>query len=73
MIGYYTVAEVRGFFNVSRATIDRWEAEQGFPKRVRLSNHPRGRCGFPKTKCIAAWSEERRGARALMPARLSPL
>jgi predicted DNA-binding transcriptional regulator AlpA len=62
MKGYYTVAEVCALFNVSRATIDRWEEKQGFPERVRLSNHPKGRCGFPIEE-VEAWDTQRRESR----------
>jgi len=62
MTGYYTVADVCGLFNVTRTTIKRWEDEQGFPKRVRLSSHPRGRCGHPRAE-VDVWDEKRRGAR----------
>lgn len=65
MRGYYTVAQVCRMFNVSRTTIDRWE-DQSFPKRVRLSTHPRGRCGFPIDE-VDDWDKNRRQARDKVP------
>jgi len=66
MMGYFTVKDVCGLFKVTRATIDRWESGQGFPERVRLSDHPKGRCGFPIDE-VNAWDEKRRNARRGRP------
>ena len=71
MTGFYTIAEVCAFFKVSRTTVGRWEDEQGFPRGVRLSNHPRGRCGFPRDE-VEAWSEGRCRAREQTPTRSIP-
>jgi predicted DNA-binding transcriptional regulator AlpA len=62
MEGYLTVGQVQRRFNISRETVRRWEGLQGFPKRVRLSTHPRGRCGFPIDE-IDAWDAGRRNSR----------
>jgi hypothetical protein len=62
MDGYMTVGQVQRRFNISRATVRRWEDEQGFPGRVRLSVHPRGRCGFPIDE-VNAWDLARRISR----------
>lgn len=68
MDGYLTVKEVCRRFKVTRSTIDRWERnKQGFPGRVRLSEHPKGRCGFPEAE-VDAWDLERRNSRQLKPA-----
>jgi predicted DNA-binding transcriptional regulator AlpA len=66
MTGYYTVGEVCGKFKVSRETIRRWERKQWFPLRTRLSDHPRGRCGFPISE-VEAWDLARRNARLESP------
>jgi excisionase family DNA binding protein len=54
MEGFYTVDEVATKLRISRQTIARWEIAGSFPRRVRLGNHPRGRCGFPETE-VEAW------------------
>lgn len=66
MNGYYTVADVCRMFNVTRTTIERWETGKQFPQRVRLSSHPRGRCGFPRDE-VDAWDAARRAARSEVP------
>ena len=66
MEGFYTVDEVASELNVSRQTIARWETAGSFPRRVRLGNHPRGRCGFPKAE-VDAWTEDRKRLRAADP------
>jgi len=66
MDGYFTVEQVQTRFNISRETVRRWEGKQGFPKRVRLSTHPRGRCGFPISE-VDAWDLTRRNSRQLIP------
>ena len=66
MAGYYTVEQVCMMFNVARETIRRWEHDGGFPRRVRLSRHARGRCGFPKAE-VEAWDLDRRRARPENP------
>lgn len=71
MRGYYTVAHVCRMFNVSRTTIERWEIGQSFPKRVRFSGHPRGRCGFPIDE-VDDWDRVRRTARDEVPERQHP-
>jgi predicted DNA-binding transcriptional regulator AlpA len=63
---YYTVDDVCRMFNVVRETIRRWEKKQWFPLRARLSDHPRGRCGFPKAE-VDAWDLARRQARGEVP------
>lgn len=60
---YYTVADVCRKFGVARETIRRWEIQLWFPKRVRISPHARGRCGFPKAE-VDAWDLARRAERA---------
>jgi predicted DNA-binding transcriptional regulator AlpA len=60
---YYTVDEVCRKFRVARETISRWEKRRWFPKRVRLSPHARGRCGFPTAE-VDAWDLARRAERA---------
>jgi len=62
MDGYLTVGQVQRRFNISRETVRRWEGKQGFPKRVRLSTHPRGRCGFPIEE-VDRWDAGRRDTR----------
>jgi len=66
MDGHFTVEDVCRRFNVSRETIRRWERDQWFPKRVRLSRHARGRCGFPKVE-IEVWDLARRAERGESP------
>jgi predicted DNA-binding transcriptional regulator AlpA len=65
MEGFYTVDEVATKLRISRQTVRRWEAKD-FPRRVRLSNHPRGRCGFPETE-VDAWIEARKRLRSADP------
>ena len=62
MDGYFTVEDVCKRFNVVRETIRRWEERGWFPKRVRLSQAARGRCGFPMAE-VDAWDLSRRRAR----------
>jgi predicted DNA-binding transcriptional regulator AlpA len=62
MNGYLTVCEVQKRFKIARETVRRWERDQGFPKRVRLSTHARGRCGFPIDE-VDAWDLARRNSR----------
>ena len=66
MDGYMTVGEVQKRFRISRETVRRWENTQGFPKRVRLSAHVRGRCGFPIEE-VDAWDLVRRNSRQQDP------
>jgi predicted DNA-binding transcriptional regulator AlpA len=66
MSEYLTVANVCQRFNVARETIRRWERDQWFPQRVRLSQHARGRCGFPVAE-VEAWDLDRRRQRADSP------
>ena len=66
MDGYMTVGDVLKRFKISRETVRRWEKTQGFPKRVRLSTHPRGRCAFPISE-VDKWDLSRRDARQLDP------
>lgn len=62
MDGYLAVQEVCVRFRVARETIRRWEKSEWFPQRVRLSDAPRGRCGFPRAE-IEAWDLSRRSSR----------
>ena len=66
MEGYYTVAEVCALLKVTRTTIQRWEDDEWFPQRVRLTRHVRGRCGFPIAE-VDAWDMARRKARGEVP------
>jgi predicted DNA-binding transcriptional regulator AlpA len=59
---YLTVEEVCGRFKISRETLRRWEKARWFPQRVRLSQHARGRCGFPKDE-VDAWDLACRASR----------
>ena len=38
--------------SLSKTEIDRREARGEFPKRVRLSKHPRGRCAYVETEVM---------------------
>ena len=67
MDGYYSVKDVCRRFNVARATISRWEDENGFPMRVHFTCAVRGRCGFPIDE-VDAWDLARRQSRARSPA-----
>jgi len=60
---FYTVKEVCRKLKVARETVRRWEGDGWFPKRVRLSPHPRGRVGFRKA-LVDAWIEARTAAAA---------
>jgi predicted DNA-binding transcriptional regulator AlpA len=51
-------AAVRDRVLYSYTHISRLEAQGQFPKRVRLSNHPRGRCGWLEQD-IEKWLAER--------------
>jgi predicted DNA-binding transcriptional regulator AlpA len=64
---YLTVKEVCRRFKVSRETLRRWEKSRWFPVRVRLSQHPRGRCGFAKDE-IDAWDFACRASREVAAA-----
>jgi prophage regulatory protein len=66
MEGFYTVAEVEDRLTIKRQTVRRWEEAGHFPKRVRLGNHPRGRCGFPRAE-VDAWIEARKRLRTEDP------
>ena len=58
-------AAVRDRVLYSFAHIARLEAQGQFPKRVRLSNHPRGRCGWLEEdidRWLAARVKERDGS-----------
>ena len=45
--------------SLSRATIDRYEKENGFPKRLRLGNCPRrGRVAWKRQE-VLAWLQSR--------------
>lgn len=59
---YLTVKDVCVRFRVSRETIRRWEKNRWFPQRVGLSQHARGRCGFPLDE-IDAWDFACRASR----------
>jgi predicted DNA-binding transcriptional regulator AlpA len=54
MDGFYSIREVQGLVGVARETLRRWEAAGSFPRRRRLSDHPRGRCGYLRSE-IDAW------------------
>jgi len=49
-----TVHEVCHLLKVSRETLRRWEIGDTFPRRRRLSSHPRGKCGWLRSE-IEAW------------------
>ena len=54
--------QVRELVTLSYTDIDRKEAAGQFPKRVRLSAHPRGRCAYVYDE-IQAWLRARIGER----------
>jgi len=54
MDGFYSIKEVQGLVGVARETLRRWENAGSFPRRRRLSHHPRGRCGYLKSE-IHGW------------------
>ncbi len=54
MDGFYTVAEVCKLLHVSRETLRRWERDDWFPRRVRYTQHARGRCGYLKS-AVDGW------------------
>jgi predicted DNA-binding transcriptional regulator AlpA len=58
MDGFYSVKQVQRLLGVARETLRRWEKRNWFPRRRRLSGHPRGRCGYLKSE-VNAWIESR--------------
>lgn len=51
--------ELCAILSVSKATIDRYEKENGFPKRIRLGNCPlRGRVAWKQSE-VTTWLEAR--------------
>jgi predicted DNA-binding transcriptional regulator AlpA len=58
MDGFYSIKEVCRLIGVVRETLRRWEKRGWFPKRRRLSEHRRRRCGYPKVE-IHAWIDSR--------------
>jgi len=58
MEGFYSIKEVMRLVGVARETLRRWENAGSFPRRRRLSGHPRGRCGYLKPE-ISAWIASR--------------
>ena len=60
---FYCVKIVCKMLHVSRETIRRWEKAGMFPKRVRFSEHRRGKVGFAKSD-VQAWIEARKAASA---------
>jgi predicted DNA-binding transcriptional regulator AlpA len=59
MEGFYTVRDVCRLLHVARETLQRWERDGWFPKRVRFSRHARGRVGYLKCE-IHEWINIRR-------------
>lgn len=49
---------VQELTSLSRTHIGRLEADGKFPKRIRLSNHPRGRVAWPED-AVHDWIEKR--------------
>jgi len=54
--------QVKEIVSLSLAHIDRLENEGKFPKRVRLTDHPRGRCAYVKSE-IQDWVTDRAAKR----------
>jgi prophage regulatory protein len=54
--------QVKELVLYSNAHLARLEEANAFPKKVRLSQHPRGRCGYLEHE-ILAWLKERADAR----------
>ena len=59
--------QVKDIVLFSYAHIERMEKAGRFPKRVRLSHHPRGRCGYVETE-IFEWLQARIAERDKAPA-----
>ena len=49
--------QVREIVGLSNTQIARMEKAGKFPPKVRLTEHPRGRCGYPESE-IYAWVAE---------------
>ena len=59
--------QVKDIVLFSYAHIERMEKAGRFPKRVRLSHHPRGRCGYVEAE-IFEWLHARIAERDKAPA-----
>ena len=59
--------QVKDLVLYSFAHIERMEKAGRFPKRVRLSHHPRGRCGYVEEE-VLAWVSARIAERDTAPA-----
>lgn len=59
--------QVKEIVLFSYAHIERMEKAGRFPKRVRLSPHPRGRCGYVEAE-VLAWLAARIAERDTAPA-----
>jgi predicted DNA-binding transcriptional regulator AlpA len=60
MDGFYSIKEAERLVGVKRETFRRWENDpySDFPRRRRLSRHPRGRCGYLRSE-LDAWIKGR--------------
>ena len=58
--------QVKEIVLFSYAHIERMEKAGRFPKRVRLSHHPRGRCGYVEAE-ILGWLSARIAERDMLP------
>ena len=58
--------QVREIIGLSYAQMARLEKAGKFVLRVRLTDHPRGRCGYPESEIIA-WIAQRIALRNVQP------
>ena len=61
-----TKKQVKGLVGLSFAHVARLELVGAFPKRFRLTNHPRGRCGYLEHE-VFAWIKARAATRTPPP------
>ena len=59
------VREIVGLSFAQTARMEKAEPPK-FPRRVRLTDHPRGRCGYPESE-IYAWVAKRIALRSKQP------
>ena len=57
-VGFYSMQQVLKMVPLSRTHIGRLECEDRFPRRVRMTDDPRGRFGYAKA-AIHRWIDDR--------------